>query len=119
MGLTTIWFTIGGVAACVASIAGASVLVQVIVFLLVSIVLLYFTRSLAEKKLKIKKTNVNFAVKTALVIEAITPHNTGQVKAQGQIWTAITDSEDSTMEKGTTVRILRVEGVKLVVEPLE
>ncbi|MGI6733942.1 MAG: NfeD family protein [Anaerovoracaceae bacterium] len=122
MGLTTIWFTIGGVAACVASIAGASVLVQVIVFLLVSIVLLYFTRPLAEKKLKIgtEKTNVeSLPGKTALVIEPITPHNTGQVKAQGQIWTAITDSEDSTLEKGTTVRILRVEGVKLVVEPLE
>jgi membrane protein implicated in regulation of membrane protease activity len=122
MGLTTIWFTIGGVAACVASIAGASVLVQVIVFLLVSIVLLYFTRPLAEKKLKIgtEKTNVeSLPGKTALVIEPITPYNTGQVKAQGQIWTAITDSEDSTLEKGTTVRILRVEGVKLVVEPLE
>ena len=49
MGLTTIWFTIGGVAARFASIAGASVIVQVFVFLCVSIVLLYFTRPLAKE----------------------------------------------------------------------
>ena len=122
MGLTTIWFTIGGVAASFASIAGASVLVQVIVFLCVSIVLLYFTRQLAEKKLKVgtEKTNVeSLPGKTALVVKAITPLHTGQVKVQGQIWTAVSDSIDSTLEQGSMVRIIRVEGVKLVVEPFE
>jgi membrane protein implicated in regulation of membrane protease activity len=122
MGLTTIWFTIGGVAASFASIAGASVLVQVIVFLCVSIVLLYFTRPLAEKKLKVgtEKTNVeSLPGKTALVVKAITPLHTGQVKVQGQIWTAVSDSIDSTLEQGSMVRIIRVEGVKLVVEPFE
>jgi membrane protein implicated in regulation of membrane protease activity len=122
LGLTTIWFTIGGVAASIASMAGAPVLVQVIVFLCVSILLLYFTRPLAEKKLKIgaEKTNVeSLPGQMALVTQAITPHHTGQVKAQGQIWTAVSDTMDSTLEQGTTVRILRVEGVKLVVEPLD
>jgi membrane protein implicated in regulation of membrane protease activity len=122
MGLTTIWFTIGCVAASFASIAGASVLVQVIVFLCVSIVLLYFTRPLAEKKLKVgtEKTNVeSLPGKTALVVKAITPLHTGQVKVQGQIWTAVSDSIDSTLEQGSMVRIIRVEGVKLVVEPFE
>ena len=122
MGLYTIWFTIGAVAAGIVSIAGGSALVQLIVFLAVSILLLYFTRPLAEKKLRIgsEKTNVEaLPGQTALVIREITPYNTGQVKAQGQIWTAVCVGAGSILKEGTTVRILRVEGVKLVVESLE
>ena len=121
MGLTTIWFTIGGVVASIVAIAGAPEFVQVIVFLAVSILLLYFTRPLAEKKLKIgsEKTNVEtLPGETGIVIKEISPHNTGQVKAQGQIWTAISDI-GGTLIEGTAVCVLRVEGVKLVVRPLE
>ncbi len=121
MGLTTIWFTIGGVVASIVAIAGGPEFVQVIVFLAVSILLLYFTRPLAEKKLKIgtEKTNVEtLPGETGIVIKEIAPHNTGQVKAQGQIWTAISDI-GGTLTAGTAVCVLRVEGVKLVVKPLE
>ena len=53
-----------------------------------------------------------------VVIKEITPHNTGQVKVHGQIWTAISDI-GGTLEEGISVRVIRVEGVKLVVMPLE
>ncbi len=122
LGLTTIWFTIGGVAASIAAMAKAPVYVQIIVFLAVSILLLYFTRPLAEKKLRIgrEKTNVEtLPGQTALVISDIVPYNTGQAKAQGQIWTAISEEIDSTLKAGATVRIVRIEGVKLVVKSLE
>ncbi|NLT48843.1 MAG: NfeD family protein [Clostridiales bacterium] len=121
LGLTTIWFTIGGVAASIAAIAGAPVLVQVIIFLVVSILLLYFTRPLAEKRLKIGKEKTNVETlpgEIGVVIKEITPHNTGQVKVHGQIWTAISDI-GGTLEEGISVRVIRVEGVKLVVMPLE
>lgn len=121
LGLNTIWFAIGAVVASVVSMAGGSGLLQIIVFLGVSILLLYFTRPLAVKKLKIgsEKTNVDtLPGQTAIITEDITPYNTGQAKVQGQIWTAISAGAENTLEKGETVRILRVEGVKLVVEPL-
>ena len=64
LGLTTIWFTVGGLAACLVALLGGQLLLQVIIFLVVSALLLYFTKPLAEKKLKIggEKTNVNALV---------------------------------------------------------
>lgn len=120
MGLTTIWFSAGGLAACIASLLGAPVIVQVLVFLAASILLLYYTKPLAEKKLKIgsEKTNVDaLAGQVGIVTEDIVPHNTGQVKVNGQIWTAISDKPEETITQKAEVRILRVEGVKLIVTP--
>ena len=122
MGLTTIWFSAGAVAACIASLLGAPVLAQLIVFLAASILLLYYTKPLAEKKLKIgsEKTNVEaLAGQIGIVTEDIIPHNTGQVKVNGQIWTAIADKQEATITKESEVRILRVEGVKLIVTPVK
>ncbi len=122
MGLNTIWFTIGAVVAAVVSIAGGSLLPQIITFLAVSALLLYFTRPLAVKKLKIgmEKTNVeSLPGQTALVVKEIAPYNTGQAKVQGQIWTAISEQPQGRFAEGDTVRIIRVEGVKLVVRSLE
>ncbi|NCB75197.1 MAG: NfeD family protein [Clostridia bacterium] len=122
MGLTTIWFSAGGVVACIASILGAPVSVQIIVFIVSSILLLYFTKPLAEKKLKIgsEKTNVEaLAGQIGIVTEDITPHSTGQVKINGQIWTAIADRQEVTIFQETEVKILRVEGVKLIVTPIK
>lgn len=122
MGLTTIWFSAGAIAACVASLLGAPVIAQVLVFLAASILLLYYTKPLAEKKLKIgsEKTNVEaLAGQVGIVTENITPHNTGQVKVNGQIWTSIADKKEEAINQGAEVRILRVEGVKLIVTPIK
>lgn len=118
LGLLTIWFTAGAVLACIATLLGAPPILQVIVFFVTSILLLYFTKPLVMKKLKVGSvaTNVDaLAGQIGVVTEDIVPHNTGQVKIGGQIWTAISDRADITIVKGTEVRILRVEGVKLVV----
>lgn len=121
LGLTTIWFTIGGVAACIVSLLGGSVLLQIIIFLGVSAFLLYFTKPLMVRKLKVgyQKTNVDaLSGQIALVVKDIIPHSTGQVKINGIIWTALSDNKEITLIKGTEVRIERVEGVKLIVTPI-
>ena len=43
MGLTTIWFAAGALVATIAAACGAPVLVQVILFLVVSVLMLVFT----------------------------------------------------------------------------
>jgi membrane protein implicated in regulation of membrane protease activity len=121
LGINTIWFTIGAVIASIIAMAGGPVLLQIIAFLVSSTLLIYFTRPIAIKKLRIgnEKTNLDtLPGKSALVINDIMPYSTGQVKVQGQIWTAISDGVSSVFRKGDTVRVLRVEGVKLVVEEL-
>lgn len=122
MGLTTIWFTIGGVAACIIALLGGPLLLQIAVFLIVSIILLYFTRPLAEKKLKIghEKNNIDLMIgKTGMVTEDIMPYNTGQVKLNGMVWTAVTRGNNKIVLKGQEVKVVKIEGVKLIVEQTE
>lgn len=122
MGLTTIWFTVGGVGACIIALLGGPLLLQVAVFLIVSIILLYFTRPLAEKRLKIghEKNNIDQMIdKTCMVTETIKPYHTGQVKLNGLVWTAVTKDNMDTLAKGELVKIVGIEGVKLIVERMK
>ncbi|HVI42615.1 MAG TPA: NfeD family protein [Anaerovoracaceae bacterium] len=122
MGLTTIWFTVGGVGACIIALLGGPLILQVAVFLIVSIILLYFTRPLAEKRLNIghEKNNIDQMIdKTCMVTETIEPYHTGQVKLNGLIWTAVTNDNKDTLTKGELVKIVRIEGVKLIVERMK
>jgi len=119
LGLTTIWFAAGGVGACVIALLGGPLPLQLAVFLAVSIILLYFTRPLAEKKLKVghEKNNIEQLIdRTCLVTSVIKPYQPGQVKLDGLTWTAAVNENKETLEKGELVRIVRIEGVKLIVE---
>lgn len=121
LGITTLWFALGAVAAALVSLTDIGFLYQFIVFLGVSILLLYFTKPLAEKRLKIggEKTNVDdLPGRSALVVKDIKPFQTGQVKVQGQIWTAVTEGVEYPVIEGEKVKILRIDGVKLVVAPM-
>ncbi len=122
MGLTTIWFTVGGVGACIVALLGGPLLLQIAVFLIISIILLYFTRPLAEKRLKIghEKNNIDLMIgKSCLVTETIEPYHTGQVKLNGLVWTAIAKDNKETLTVGELVKIVKIEGVKLIVERMK
>ncbi len=114
-----IWFAVGSVPAFVLAIIGAPVWLQVITFLVITIVLIAFTRPYMLKYFKTNqiKTNVYTAIgKTAVVTEVILPNEIGAVKLRGQVWSAIADDR---IEVGTQVRILEIEGVKLIVEAIK
>lgn len=122
MGLTTIWFTIGGVAACIIALIGGPIWLQVTVFLIVSIILLYYTRPLAEKRLKIghEKNNIEQMIdKTGLVTKTIEPYKPGRVKLNGLDWTAVTEKNHEILQEGDLVKVIRIEGVKLIVEQVK
>ncbi len=120
LGLTTIWFAGGAFVAAIAGACGASLTIQVILFLAVSVVLLVLTRPLAVKHLdsKIEKTNSEALVgQTAVVLQEI--HNlngTGQAKINGMEWTARAKNADDIIPVGTTVKVVEISGVKLIVE---
>lgn len=119
LGLTTIWFAGGALIACIAALLHASILVQVILFLAVSILLLFFTRPMAVRYMNKNrtKTNVDSLVgKEAVVVQDIDNlKSQGQVQVNGLEWTARTGSSQEIIEKGTIVEIERVDGVKLIV----
>ncbi|NLD19755.1 MAG: NfeD family protein [Clostridiales bacterium] len=120
LGLTTIWFAGGAVGASIASLLGASVIVQVIVFLAISIILIVVTRPIVKKRLnnKTEKTNIDAIIgQEAIVEEDIFPHSNGQVRADGKVWTAASSKNE--IKKGVVVIIKDVRGVTLIVEEKE
>ena len=114
-----LWFAVAALPSFVLSLVGAPLWLQVIVFLLVAILLLAFTRPYMVKYFKTNrtKTNVHAAIgKIAVVTKEITPNQIGSVKLRGISWSAISNYS---IKKNAEVRILDIEGVKLIVEPIE
>ena len=119
MGVTTIWFGRGALAALLVSVAGGPFWLQMVLFLAVSILLLIFTRPWAVKYLNkdSSKTNVeSIPGETGVVIQKIDNLQAqGQVMVKGMEWTARSKS-GAVIEEGKVVKVLAVEGVKLIVE---
>lgn len=121
VGLVTIWFTGGAVAALIAALLGASTPVQVVLFLIVSIGLLVTTRKIFVKKLKTGKTKTNVDAlvgEEAKVLTEIKPFEPGSVKLKGQEWTAVAKDDNLTIAPGEVVKVVAIEGVKAIVNPL-
>ena len=120
LGLTTIWFAAGALFAFFAALLGMNQGIQIGVFVVVSVVLLFFTRPLAVKYLNTKtiKTNTEALVgKTARVIVDINNlKSQGQVVISGLEWTARSSDDTVVFKIGDAVTIVGIEGVKLIVE---
>lgn len=118
LGLTTIWFAGGALVAFIVSLFYDNLLLEVILFLVVSVVLLYFTRPFVMRYFNPKRTKTNYEGvigKIALVTATIDNINAvGQVVVDGQEWSAKA-LEDVVIEKDTKVKIHGITGVKLIV----
>ncbi len=123
MGLTTIWFAGGAIAAMAANMLGAGIWIQCGVFLAVSFVLLLFTRPFAVRYVNRRhvRTNVDSLIgREAYVTEKIDNlHSTGKAQLNGQEWTARAAENTSFIEKGTAVTVTAIQGVKLIVKEKE
>lgn len=119
MGLTTIWFAAGALAAVLASALGVPLGIQITLFLAVSLVLLFFTRPLAVKyfnKGRIKTNAESLVGRQAIVTGEIDNRKgVGQVTVNGQEWSARTAEEGVQVPVGSLVDILAINGVKLIV----
>ena len=119
-GLISIWFALGALAALISALFHAPVWLQIVWFVAVSVIALILTRPLVRKYVngRITPTNADMVIgKDAVVTEAIDNlHSRGSVLLDGKTWTARMDREDETAKTGETVRVLRIEGVKLIVE---
>lgn len=123
LGLATIWFAGGALVALIAAMCGAGIVIQIVLFLVVSLVLLFFTRPLAVRFLNkdTLKTNVDRVVgMEGVVTEEISNlAGTGKVSLGGNMWTARTENEGGAIPVDAVVTVLRVEGVKLIVKVKE
>lgn len=120
MGLTTIWFAGGALAAFIACVAGAGLEIQMILFVAVSLVLLFFTRPFARRYInkETEKTNVEGLIgREARVTKRIDNRaETGEAILAGQPWTARASEDSEILEPGEIVIVEAVRGVKLIVK---
>lgn len=119
MALTTIWFAGGALGATLVAVLGGQLWLQIIVFLVLSSVLLFFTRPIALKyfnKGRVR-TNAEGLIGKQAIITAQVNNLKGEGKAtvDGNEWSARAESEDRVIEPGTVVTIKAIKGVKLIV----
>ena len=121
-GLFTIWFAGGALIALLVSLFLDMWVVQMVVFLIVSFLLLYFMRPAAMRKFNAKrlKTNVeDIAGREAKVTELIDNLNaSGTAILNGLEWSARSVEDSVTIPVGERVLVREVRGVKLIVEPI-
>lgn len=121
VGFLIFWLGVASLLAMLISFFTDSLIIQTTVFVISSGLLIFATRALANKIVKEDHTPTNvysLVGKKGIVIEDINYINgTGQIKAEGEIWSAKTKNQ-ITIPKGTEVEIESIEGVKVFVKPL-
>ena len=120
LGLTSIWFAAGAVAAFIAALLRAPIPVQVILFFVVSVIALIFTRPIALKWFNrgTQKTNYQSIIgqKARITQRVDNLAETGSAVVNGQEWTARSADDNISMDIGETVNIIDIRGVKIIVE---
>lgn len=118
LGLTTIWFAGGALVAFIVSLFYDNLILEIILFIVVSLVLLFFTRPIVKKFFNSTRTKTNYEAiigREAMVTGKIDNiHNTGWATVNGQEWSA-RSVNGQIIEKGTKVIVESISGVKLIV----
>lgn len=118
--LTSIWFAAGALAAMLVAMFTGNFVVQIIAFLIVAFGLLYATKPWSKKFIDTKKesTNADRAIgQEVRVLERVSNlDQTGRAIVHGMEWTVRTEDDNIIIEQGELVRVVRIAGVKLIVE---
>lgn len=119
--LVCIWFAIGSLFAALASFVGAPFWLQLLVCLVSSIAVLIVGRPLLLDKLQKNKqpTNADRLIGQCGVVkeEINNLKQVGRVSVSGLDWSARSEYGEI-IPAGTPVGILRIDGVKLIVQPI-
>lgn len=120
LGLTSIWFAGGALVAFVFALFHAPLILQIVVFLIVSLVLLVFTRPIAVKYFNKdrERTNVESMIGRQVIVvsEVDNLQGIGRVTVGGQEWSARTVQDGVVLPVGAVAVVKEVKGVKLIVE---
>ncbi len=118
VGLASVWFAVGSAFAMITAMLGGNLILQIVVFIVVSAATLVFTRPLVKKYVnsKVEPTNADMIIgKECRVVETVDNiAGTGAVYVDGKTWTA-RSLNDEIIAEGELVKAQRIEGVKLIV----
>jgi membrane protein implicated in regulation of membrane protease activity len=112
----------GSLVALLVSLFTSNLFIQTAAFVFSSIILIFATKSFADKFTKKDFIATNFYTlngKKGIVIEEINPkEGKGQIKVSGEVWSALCD-ENLVIPKDSEVEIVKIQGVKAFVTPLK
>jgi len=121
-GFLIFWLGVGSIFAMITSFLTDSIIAQTIVFVVSSCILIPLTKPLADKftgKKSVPTNSYSLINKRGIVTVDINPiEAVGQVKVNGEIWSAKTD-DGTIISKGTEIEVIRIDGVKLIVSPIK
>jgi len=123
VGLTTIWFAIGALVAIIVSMLGGGIILQMTVFLLISLGMLIFTRPFAIRYINNTRTRTNYegiigkVVRITQDVDNIAEK--GCAVVNGQEWTVRAVDDKSRIAAGSLVKVVDIRGVRLIVEKYE
>lgn len=123
VGLFTIWFAAGALVAEIVALLHGQIWLQITAFIVVSVVMLIFTRPFAMKYINKNQTKTN--VDSMIGRQAIVTKNIDNIKGEGQVvvqgmeWTARAESDDLKLNVDDVVEVKAVSGVKLIVAPVK
>lgn len=121
VGFLVFWFGVGALIAMIVSFFTSNIIIQTAVFILSSSILLFVTKPFVKKFVDVKPTKTNaFSIigKKALVIKEINSHSVGQIKINGEVWSAESEN-DEIIPKDSEVEILQIKGVKAIVKSVK
>jgi len=117
--MVSVWFALAAIPSFILALLNVYIVIQVVSFAIVTILLLALTRPLAMKYFKTNeiKTNVDLYIgASGVCIQLIEIDSIGRVKVRNQDWSAISNE---VIQVGENVRVLDVEGAKLIVEKIQ
>lgn len=121
--LTTIWFAGGSLIALILAILDVELWIQIAAFVVVSLILLIFTRPLFTRLMKNVNTKTNVDSLAGQIVRVTEEVNnlkeTGTVYVNGLEWMARSQDPTVVIPVDTSVVIEEVSGVKLIVKPEE
>jgi len=118
--LVTIWFSIGALFALLFDLLNFNIYVQVIIFLIASVLCLIFVRPLLYNLIKPKPTNTNadrVINQVYTILQSSDDNNIATLKANGLIWNA-RSFDNSKLMTNDRVLVKSIEGSKLIVEKI-
>ena len=122
VGFLIFWLGVGALIAMIVSFFTSNIIVQTTIFVISSIILIFATKPFVKKFIDVKPTKTNvFSIigKKALVIKEINSiQSTGQIKINGEVWSAESENDDIIPE-GSEVEIIEIKGVKAIVKTIK
>ena len=116
--IIAIWFMPSAIICAILDLCGVPLPWQLLVFLLVSVTGIVLSRTVLKKHFNFTKTATNVEAvvgEKCVVIERIDNYaGRGQAKVRGQVWSARSIDDEETFEEGEILRVVAVEGVKLI-----